>query len=92
MQKETSFKLSKDKTCLSYGGPAVFFFKIETYPSVRLDENLLKWTKDNAAKAFSSLKQSWRRLSLTKATLSARCVKIFNFLFFYRRGKIFFAC
>lgn len=88
MQKETSFKLLKDKTCLSYGGPAVF----ETYPSVRLDENLLKWTKDNAAKAFSSLKQSWRRLSLTKATLSARCVKIFNFLFFYRRGKIFFAC
>lgn len=92
MQKETSFKHSKDKTCLSYGGPAVFFFKIETYPSVRLDENLLKWTKDNAAKAFSSLKQSWRRLSLTKATLSARCVKIFNFLFFYLRGKIFFAC
>ena len=92
MQKETSFKHSKDKTCLSYGGPAVFFFKIETYPSVRLDENLLKWTKDNAAKAFSSLKQSWMRLSLTKATLSARCVKIFNFLFFYRRGKIFFAC
>ena len=92
MQKETSFKHSKDKTSLSYGGPAVFFFKIETYPSVRLDENLLKWTKDNAAKAFSSLKQSWRRLSLTKATLSARCVKIFNFLFFYRRGKIFFAC
>ena len=41
MQKETSFKHSKDKTCLSYGGPAVFFFKIETYPSVRLDENLL---------------------------------------------------
>lgn len=48
-------------------GPCSFFFKIETYPSVRLDENLLKWTKDNAAKAFSSLKQSWRRLSLTKA-------------------------
>lgn len=26
MQKETSFKHSKDKTSLSYGGPAVFFF------------------------------------------------------------------
>lgn len=27
MQKETSFKHSKDKTCLSYGGPTVFFFQ-----------------------------------------------------------------